>query len=184
MNKMMLKLPTSFGEAVKQVFVGTSALSLPTREMGASSSPHYIGHDPIWGQCNRHRTAEVFRPAQDGCSISAIIKKTFEVHFAKYRRRWRSDPRSNHLRGAGFTVVTAAGGREGLKRAEELHPIAITLDVLMPDIDGWTVLAALRGNPELADIPVVMATVTDDPQHKGMTLGAAGFLTKPIDRDR
>src|SRR5580704_9630227 len=76
---------------------------------------------------------------------------------------------ANHLRGAGFSVVTAAGGREGLKRAEELHPIAITLDVLMPDIDGWTVLAALRGNPELADIPVVMATITDDQQHKGMT---------------
>ena len=91
---------------------------------------------------------------------------------------------ANHLRGAGFSVVTAAGGREGLKRAEELHPIAITLDVLMPDIDGWTVLAALRGNPDLADIPVVMATITDDQQHKGMTLGAAGYLTKPIDRDR
>jgi adenylate cyclase len=91
---------------------------------------------------------------------------------------------ANHLRGAGFSVVTAAGGREGLKRAQELHPIAITLDVLMPDIDGWTVLAALRGNPELADIPVVMATITDDQQHKGMTLGAAGYLTKPIDRDR
>jgi adenylate cyclase len=91
---------------------------------------------------------------------------------------------ANHLRGAGFAVVTAAGGREGLKRAEELHPIAITLDVLMPDIDGWTVLAALRGNPELADIPVVMATITDDQQHKGMTLGAVGYLTKPIDRDR
>jgi signal transduction histidine kinase/CheY-like chemotaxis protein len=91
---------------------------------------------------------------------------------------------ANHLRGAGFAVVTAAGGREGLKRAEELHPIAITLDVLMPDIDGWTVLAALRGNPDLADIPVVMATITDDQQHKGMTLGAAGYLTKPIDRDR
>ena len=91
---------------------------------------------------------------------------------------------ANHLRGAGFSVVTAAGGREGLKRAEEIHPIAITLDVLMPDLDGWTVLAALRGNPDLADIPVVMATITDDQQHKGMTLGAAGYLTKPIDRDR
>jgi len=90
---------------------------------------------------------------------------------------------ADHLRGAEFSVVTAAGGREGLKRAEELRPIAITLDVLMPDIDGWTVLAALRGNPKLADIPVVMATITD--QHrKGMTLGAAGYLTKPIDRER
>ena len=54
---------------------------------------------------------------------------------------------------------------------------------MMPDIDGWTVLAALRGDPELADIPVVMATIVDE-QRQGMTLGAAGYLTKPIDRDR
>jgi adenylate cyclase len=90
---------------------------------------------------------------------------------------------ADHLRNGGFSVVTANGGRDGLKRAEELQPVAITLDVLMPDIDGWTVLAALRGSPKLADIPVIMATVTDD-QHKGVTLGAAGYLTKPIDRDR
>ena len=81
---------------------------------------------------------------------------------------------ANHLREEGFAVVTANGGRDGLKRAEELHPIAITLDALMPDLDGWTVLAALHGNPALADIPVIMATITDQP-HKGMTLGAAGF---------
>src|SRR5262249_22991146 len=66
------------------------------------------------------------------------------------------------LRQAGFTVITAAGGREVLKRAKEYHPIAITLDVMMPDIDGWTVLAALRGDPELADIPTVMATIVDE----------------------
>ena len=71
---------------------------------------------------------------------------------------------ANHLREEGFSVVTANGGRDGLKRAEQLHPIAITLDVLMPDLDGWTVLAALRGNPALADIPVVMATITDQQQ--------------------
>ena len=90
---------------------------------------------------------------------------------------------ANHLREEGFSVVTASGGREGLKLAEELHPVAITLDVIMPDIDGWTVMAALRGNPALADIPVVMATITDQ-QRKGMTLGAAGYLTKPIDRSQ
>ena len=90
---------------------------------------------------------------------------------------------ADHLREGGFAVVTAASGREGLRRAEELHPIAITLDVLMPDLDGWTVLAALRGNPALADIPVVMATITDQ-QRKGVMLGAAGYLTKPIDRGR
>ena len=90
---------------------------------------------------------------------------------------------ANCLREEHFSVVTAAGGREGLRRAEELHPIAITLDVLMPDIDGWTVLAALRGNPKLSNIPVVMATITD-PDRKGMALGPAGYLTKPIDRER
>ena len=90
---------------------------------------------------------------------------------------------ANYLREGGLSVVTAAGGREGLKRAEELHPIAITLDVLMPDIDGWTVLAALRGNPRLSNIPVVMVTITD-PDRKGIALGAAGYLTKPIDRNR
>jgi signal transduction histidine kinase/CheY-like chemotaxis protein len=90
---------------------------------------------------------------------------------------------ANHLREEGFSVATANSGRDGLRRAGELRPMAITLDVLMPDLDGWTVLAALRGNPELADIPVVMATVTDQ-QRKGMALGAAGYLTKPIDRDQ
>jgi CheY-like chemotaxis protein len=80
-------------------------------------------------------------------------------------------------------VSAASGGLEGLKRAKELHPIAITLDVIMPDIDGWTVLAALRGDPELADVPVVMATIVDEQRH-GMTLGAVGYLTKPVERDK
>jgi signal transduction histidine kinase/CheY-like chemotaxis protein len=90
---------------------------------------------------------------------------------------------ADYLRQAGFAVITAAGGGEGLKRAKERHPIAITLDVIMPDIDGWTVLAALRGDPQLADIPVVMATIADE-QRRGMALGAVGYLTKPIDRDK
>jgi len=85
------------------------------------------------------------------------------------------------LRQARFSVITAAGGREGLRQAKQYHPIAITLDVMMPDLDGWTVLAALRGDPELADIPVVMVTIVDE-RRQGMTLGAVGYLTKPIDR--
>src|SRR4249919_1034066 len=65
---------------------------------------------------------------------------------------------SDHLKAGGFSVVTAAGGVEGIKLAKELQPTAITLDVMMPDLDGWSVLAALRQNPELADIPVIMVT--------------------------
>ncbi len=58
---------------------------------------------------------------------------------------------ADQLKAEGFSVVTAAGGLEGLKLAKELRPIAITLDVMMPDLDGWSVLAALRQDPELAE---------------------------------
>ena len=90
---------------------------------------------------------------------------------------------SDHLKAQGFSVVTAAGGMEGLKLAKELQPTAITLDVMMPDLDGWSVLAALRQNPELADIPVIMVSIVDE-HRRGIALGAAGYLTKPIDRER
>ena len=59
----------------------------------------------------------------------------------------------------------------------------ITLDVMMPGMDGWAVLAALKSDPELADIPVIMVTIVDD-KNLGYALGAADYLTKPIDRDR
>jgi signal transduction histidine kinase/CheY-like chemotaxis protein len=87
------------------------------------------------------------------------------------------------LRAEGFSVVMAAGGLEGLKLAKELRPLAITLDVMMPDLDGWSVLAALRQDAQLAETPVIMVTILDE-QRRGMALGAAGYLTKPIDRER
>jgi signal transduction histidine kinase/CheY-like chemotaxis protein len=90
---------------------------------------------------------------------------------------------ADHLKAEGFSAVTAAGGVEGLKRAKELRPTAITLDVMMPDLDGWSVLTALRQDPELAEIPVIMITIVDE-HRRGIALGAAGYLTKPIDRER
>ena len=83
----------------------------------------------------------------------------------------------------GFDVVTAKDGREGLELARQLRPALITLDVLMPEFDGWSVLQALKGDPELAQIPVLMLTILDE-KNKGYALGAADYLTKPIDRDR
>jgi CheY-like chemotaxis protein len=83
----------------------------------------------------------------------------------------------------GFSVVTADGGREGLRLARELHPLAMTLDVVMPDLDGWTVLAALKGDPELADIAVILLTILDE-KNRGYALGAADYMVKPVDRER
>src|SRR6516164_1289443 len=90
---------------------------------------------------------------------------------------------TDQLRAEGFSVVTASGGLEGLKLAKEVHPSVITLDVIMPDLDGWSVLAALRQDNELSEIPVIMITILDQ-QRRGVALGAAGYLTKPIDREQ
>ena len=90
---------------------------------------------------------------------------------------------ARYLEREGFVVRTATGGREGLQLAHELHPAAITLDINMPDLDGWTVLAALKGDPQLADIPVVLVTIEDN-RSRGYSLGATEYMTKPIDRER
>src|SRR5258707_11455900 len=66
---------------------------------------------------------------------------------------------ADHLKAEGFSVATAAGGVEGLKLAKELRPTAITLDVMMPDLDGWSVLAALRQDTGLAEIPGILSTI-------------------------
>jgi signal transduction histidine kinase/CheY-like chemotaxis protein len=81
----------------------------------------------------------------------------------------------------GFDAVMASGGEEGLSLARKLRPAAITLDVLMPHVDGWAVLKSLKADPELSSIPVVMLTMVSD-KSMGYTLGAAEYLTKPIDR--
>jgi CheY-like chemotaxis protein/two-component sensor histidine kinase len=86
-----------------------------------------------------------------------------------------------HLERSGFTVVTASGGQEGLRLVRELRPAAVTLDIVMPDLDGWTVLAAIKGDPALASTPVVLMSIVDQ-KNRGYALGAADYLVKPVDR--
>jgi signal transduction histidine kinase/CheY-like chemotaxis protein/HAMP domain-containing protein len=81
----------------------------------------------------------------------------------------------------GYRTVQARSGDEALELARKLRPDAITLDVLMPKKDGWTVLGALKADPELCDIPVIMVTVAPD-RGIGLSLGAAEVMTKPVDR--
>jgi len=83
----------------------------------------------------------------------------------------------------GFRVETAPDGVSGLARARELHPDIITLDVMMPGMDGWEVLAALKEDPETADIPVIVVSIVDE-RGLGFSLGAADYLTKPLDFSR
>jgi signal transduction histidine kinase/CheY-like chemotaxis protein len=86
-----------------------------------------------------------------------------------------------HLQRAGFAVVTARGGQEGLRLVRELRPAVVTLDIMMPDLDGWTVLAAIKGDPALSGTPVVLMSIVDQ-KNRGYALGAADYLVKPVDR--
>lgn len=83
----------------------------------------------------------------------------------------------------GFDVHLAANGRDGVEMARRLQPMAVTTDVMMPEMDGWEVVTALRNDPATSHIPVVVVTVTDS-RDMGMAVGAAQFLTKPVDWSR
>jgi PAS domain S-box-containing protein len=82
----------------------------------------------------------------------------------------------------GYRVIHALGGEEGLRLAREVRPDVITLDIIMPKDDGWTVLSQLKNDADLKRIPVVLLTVLGDAE-MGYALGAADYLTKPIDSD-
>jgi len=88
-----------------------------------------------------------------------------------------------HLQRGGYAVRVAANGEEAMQLARTLQPDVVTLDVMMPRMDGWAVLSAMKEDAELAEIPVIMATIVDN-QSIGFSLGAADYLIKPIDRDR
>lgn len=88
-----------------------------------------------------------------------------------------------YLKKEGFDVATAVNGQQGLRLARDLLPRIITLDVLLPDTDGWSILAQLKADSAVAHIPVVMLTLLDD-KNLGFMLGASDYMVKPIDRER
>ena len=93
------------------------------------------------------------------------------------------DLMSRFLTKLDLRVVVAANGEEGFRLAKEIRPLLITLDVVMPECDGWTVLNRLKSDKELAKIPVIMVTIVDN-EARGMDLGASNYLIKPVQRDR
>jgi DNA-binding response OmpR family regulator len=83
----------------------------------------------------------------------------------------------------GFGVLIAEDGPLGIKMAIEMQPDAVVLDILMPGMDGWSVLRTLKASKETASIPVIMASILDE-KNRGFSLGAADYLSKPVERDR
>lgn len=83
--------------------------------------------------------------------------------------------------GEDYKVIGLYSGEEAVKKAKEINPIAITLDIMMPKKDGWQVLRELKDDPETQDIPVLVLSIVDD-QRKGFSLGAAEYIIKPVEK--
>ena len=136
------------------------------------------------GTVARARTVAQEQPARTSAELAAIRKtgegRTVLVIDDDAEAR---EIVERLLRSDDFMVVTASTGEEGLRLAHALEPAVITLDVMMPDMDGWAVLRALKADPVLRDIPVVMLTMLDD-KTKGYSLGATDYLVKPVDREQ
>jgi HAMP domain-containing protein/signal transduction histidine kinase/DNA-binding response OmpR family regulator len=97
-----------------------------------------------------------------------------DVHYARIL--------SDLARNKGFKVLVASKGAEGLALAREYHPTAVSLDVFLPDMLGWTVLNHLKQDPATRHIPVQLLTMDEDRQH-GLARGAFSFVTKPITQE-
>jgi CheY-like chemotaxis protein len=87
-----------------------------------------------------------------------------------------------YLTDCGCRVVEAPTGAEGLQFARQLRPDLITLDLMMPDMNGWDILRLLKADPELRDIPVVVVSIVGR-ENKGTVFGAADLLSKPVSRE-
>jgi CheY-like chemotaxis protein/HAMP domain-containing protein len=125
----------------------------------------------------RHKSSGESRPAPiEQCGAPAPARSVLVVD---------DDPQAltliaSHLGGAGYRTMTATNGLDALRIARAEHPFAITLDIVMPEMDGWQVMRALKEDPETAGIPVVIVSLSEN-RETGIALGAIGVISKPVD---
>jgi len=159
--------------------------------LGLAITKHFcamLGGDvAVESEPGRGSTFTITLPA-DASSVSATAKETLPnagvlgTVLVIEDERVMQDLLRQELARRGYRVLTAAGGIEGLRLAREVRPDAITLDIIMPDLDGWSVLRALKDDPDLRGIPVILVTMLRE-REMGYALGATDFLNKPIDTE-
>lgn len=88
----------------------------------------------------------------------------------------------NYMHRFGYQAVTAPGGEEGLRLAQQIKPALITLDIMMPDMDGWLVLNALRTDPSFDKTPIVVISALEDERQLALERGANAYLSKPVNQ--
>ena len=138
-------------------------MRIPANYKNAQEEPAPIEHEPV-------RTGDI--PIAEGDQpLVLLIDDDLTVH----------DLVRRFLHKEGFRVVCASSGAEGIELARKLQPSIIVLDVMMPTMDGWSVLTRLKGDAEVSEIPVVMLTMVNN-KEMGFSLGVDDYMLKPIER--
>lgn len=156
-------------------------------EIDVVSAPGAGSAFTFWLPADHPATGQPERPAQE--APPSATRPTADSERSRVHVLLIDDEPVNgqlmkrYLDQEGWTLAVAENGAEGLRLAGELHPDVICLDILMPGMDGWSVLQAIKSDPRLQDIPVVIWSMTGD-KTLGFSLGASDFLMKPIDRAR
>jgi signal transduction histidine kinase/DNA-binding response OmpR family regulator len=149
----------------------TFTLKLPQTSHPMTTQSDVVNQSDVFDDSTATITATVFNPLQ----TKTVLVIDDNLHDRKFLHRY--------LSGEGYNVVMAVNGKQGLQIAKEIVPDMITLDVMMPEMDGWETLVALKNDPFLANIPVVMSSIIED-RHLAQTLGAVDYLSKPVEKDR
>jgi CheY-like chemotaxis protein len=149
----------------------TFTVILPLQSVDTTATEHHPETPPA----QTKPAAAATQSAETGSSRGVIVVIDDDANVRHLMERF--------LNREGFTVHTAADGASGVALVRQYKPMAVTSDIMMPGMDGWSVLSAIKSDPETADIPVIMLTMGDT-QELGFALGAFDFLSKPLDRNQ
>jgi signal transduction histidine kinase/DNA-binding response OmpR family regulator len=149
----------------------TFAVYLPAASAGESVAPQArpasvlpaAAHAPLFGATTADESAPLVLVVEDDVHIATVLR--------------------TYLDADGYRVELAQDGHAAIEAARRLHPFAITLDISLPKLDGWSVLNALKREPATSGIPVVVVSIVDN-RDFGLVLGATDYLVKPIDHER
>jgi CheY-like chemotaxis protein/HAMP domain-containing protein/putative methionine-R-sulfoxide reductase with GAF domain len=162
-------LGSTFTLFVPKTYVGPSTAIASADSRPASVGGHQLSHVVV-------ETPEKLPDDRDDLQVgdTTLLIVEDDIHYARIL--------ADLARSKGFKVLIAGRGAEGLALAREYHPTAVSLDVFLPDMLGWTVLNHLKQDPNTRHIPVQLLTMDEDRQH-GLARGAFSFVTKPITPD-